>query len=152
MAAAPKSPPPPLLFLGCLATGWALGRLKPLPLHLPGSLRVGLGALLILVAATLGSWGLLTFWRHQTTPEPNGEAKALLTSGPFSFTRNPLYLGLASLLTGFGLLLESAWILFLVPVLVLLLDRFVIRREEARLAAQFGEVYQSYLRRVRRWF
>jgi protein-S-isoprenylcysteine O-methyltransferase Ste14 len=99
----------------------------------------------------LGIWGLLTFRRMGTTPEPNGTATALLTTGPFRFTRNPLYLGLSGLLAGFGLLLDSAWVLLGVPLLVLLLDRLVIVREEARLGAQFGEAYGAYRRHVRRW-
>lgn len=86
-----------------------------------------------------------------TTPEPNGVASALLTMGPFRWTRNPLYLGLATLLACFSVGLDSAWMLLLVPVLVLLLDRLVIVREEARLRAQFGEAYAAYARRVRRW-
>ena len=78
-------------------------------------------------------------------------ASALLTSGPFRWTRNPLYLGLAILLACFGVLLDSAWMLSLTPVLVLLLDRLVIAREELRLRAQFGEEYEAYTRGVRRW-
>jgi protein-S-isoprenylcysteine O-methyltransferase Ste14 len=151
LATAPKSPPPPLLFLGCLAAGWGLGRIHPLHLDLPRVLRLGLGALLVLLAVSLAGWGLWTFWRHQTTPEPNGVASALLTSGPFRWTRNPLYLGLATLLAGLAFILDSAWTLGLVLVLVLLLDRLVIVREEARLGAQFGEPYLAYRRRIRRW-
>jgi protein-S-isoprenylcysteine O-methyltransferase Ste14 len=110
-----------------------------------------LGALLLFLAALHGGWGLLTFKRMGTTPEPNGVASALLTSGPFRWTRNPLYLGLAILLACFGVLLDSAWTLCLTPVLVLLLDQLVIAREERRLRAQFGEAYEGYTRRVRRW-
>lgn len=146
-----KSPQPPLLFLACLLTGWALGSLKPLSLGLSLSMRLGVGALLLLLAVLHGGWGLLTFLLKGTTPEPNGAATALLTSGPFRWTRNPLYLALSILLAWFGFLLDSAWLLGLVPVLVLLLDRLVIAREEGRLRAQFGEAYSAYTRRVRRW-
>jgi protein-S-isoprenylcysteine O-methyltransferase Ste14 len=112
---------------------------------------MGLCAFFWLGGAILGAWALLAFKRHHTTPEPNGVATALLTSGPFRMSRNPLYLTLISLLTGFGLALDSGWVLLMVPLLALLLDRLVIAREEARLAAQFGEPYRVYLRRVRRW-
>jgi len=146
-----KSPQPPLLFLGCLLLSVGLRYVHPLGLGLPLPARLILGALLLLLAALHGGWGLLTFRRVGTTPEPNGVASVLLTSGPFRWTRNPLYLGLATLMTCFGILLDSAWVLGMVPVLVLLLDRLVIVCEEARLRAQFGEAYEAYARRVRRW-
>jgi protein-S-isoprenylcysteine O-methyltransferase Ste14 len=146
-----KSPQPPLLFLACLLAGWGLGKVRPLALGLPATPRMVLGVLLLLLAALHGGWGLLSFKRMGTTPDPNGEATALLTSGPFRWSRNPLYLGLAILLIAFGVKLDSAWILVLAAVLVLLLDRLVIAREEVRLRAQFGEEYAAYARQVRRW-
>jgi len=146
-----RSPQPPFLFLGCLLLGWGLGWLHPLELPLPDRVRFALGGTLMLLAAGLGAWGVATFRRQGTTPEPNGTATLLLTTGPFRRSRNPLYLALSLLLGGFGLALDSGWILVLVPVLVLLLDRLVIAREEARLRAQFGDAYRDYVQRVRRW-
>jgi len=142
---------PPLLFLGLLLLGWGLGFLQPLELPWPSSARYALGGTLALLAAGLGAWGVATFRRKGTSPDPNGTATVLLTSGPFQFSRNPLYLALALLLASFGLGLDSGWILLLVPVLVLLLDRLVIALEEARLQAQFGAAYLAYTKRVRRW-
>jgi len=146
-----KSPQPPLLCLGCLLAGWGLGFLKALPTHLPDGLRISLCAGLWLGGVALGSWAWLTFKRHATTPEPSGVASVLLTVGPFRHTRNPLYLSLSGLLAGFGLMLDSLWVMLLTPVLMVLLDRLVIAREEARLLTQFGEVYAAYRRQVRRW-
>lgn len=146
-----KSPRPPLLFLGCLILGWGLGVLRPFPTGFLGAVRFSGGALLWLFGAVLGVWGLLAFKREGTTHEPNGTATALLTGGPFAFSRNPLYLALVALLAAFGLVLDSAWMLLLLPVLTLLLDRLVIVREEARLRAQFGDDYVAYTRQVRRW-
>jgi protein-S-isoprenylcysteine O-methyltransferase Ste14 len=151
MSNAGRSPQPPLLFLACLFLGVGLRLLHPLGLGLPLTVRLSVGAVLLLLVAVHGAWGLLTFKRMGTTPEPNGVATALLTSGPFRWTRNPLYLGLAILLVCFGVLLDSAWMLGLTLVLVLLLDRLVIVKEEKRLRAQFGEEYEAYSRRVRRW-
>lgn len=151
MTSVPKSPPPPLLFLACLLGGWGLGRWRPLVLGLPAGPRLAVGTALLLLALGLGAWALRTFRRGGTTPEPNGTATTLLTTGPFRFSRNPLYLSLSLLLTGLGLLLDIGWILLLVPLLALMLDRRVIVREEARLQAQFGEAYAAYRRRVRRW-
>jgi protein-S-isoprenylcysteine O-methyltransferase Ste14 len=146
-----KSPQPPLLFLGCLLLGVGLGFIHPLGLGLPLAARLVVAALLLVLAALHGGWGLFTFLRNGTTPEPNGVASALLTSGPFRWTRNPLYLGLSILLVCFGVLLDSIWMLILTPVLILLLDRLVVAREEVRLRGLFGEAYEAYARRVRRW-
>jgi len=146
-----RSPQPPLLALGCLLIGWSLGFLRPWATGLPTVVRFALCLGLLLGAAGLGAWGLITFKRQGTTPAPNGTASALLTSGPFGHSRNPLYLALSSLLAGLGLMLDSVWVLLLVPGLVLLLDRLVIAREEVRLRAQFGDDYLAYQQRVRRW-
>lgn len=151
MTRSDKSPQPPLLFLGCLLLGWGLGFLHPLGLGLPRAPRLWLAVGLFAAALSLAAWGLLTFKRQGTTPDPNGVASALLTTGPYRFTRNPLYLGLSATLAALSLFLDSAWVLLLVPALILLLDRLVIAREEARLQVQFGEAYQAYRGRVRRW-
>lgn len=151
MSGSSRPHPPPLFFLASLLVGWGLGFLHPLASGLPTAARFGLGLLIQLLALGLGGWGLRTFRRHGTTPDPNGTASALLTSGPFRLSRNPLYLALAATLAAFGLLLDSVWVLGMVPVLVLLLDRLIIAREEVRLRAQFGEAYVAYQLRVRRW-
>src|SRR5664279_1353391 len=111
-----RSPQPPLLFLGCLLTGVAFGYLEPMASGLPSSVRRALGLLLLLAILGLAGWALLTFRRMDTTPKPNGVASALLTSGPFRWTRNPLYLCLSMLLAWFGIALDSAWLLALTPL------------------------------------
>jgi protein-S-isoprenylcysteine O-methyltransferase Ste14 len=145
-----KLPLPPMLFLACLVTGWAAGRIHPLPLPWGGGMSAPAWALVIL-APSLALWAVLTFRRHHTTPEPNGTPTAMVASGPYRFTRNPMYLGLVTLLTGLAFLADSAWMLLLAPVLMLLLDRIVIAREEVRLAGLFGDSYRAYRSRVRRW-
>jgi protein-S-isoprenylcysteine O-methyltransferase Ste14 len=113
---------------------------------------MAVGSPLLLASACLGAWGLLTFKRGGTSPDPHGVASALLTTGPFRVSRNPLYLALTLLQAAFGVLLDSAWMLGMTLMLALLLDRLVIAREEVRLRAQFGEDYLAYTRRVGRWF
>ena len=72
--------------------------------------------------------------------------------GPFRFTRNPLYLGLALLYLGIALWLGVLWPVVLLPALILLVQQVVILREEAYLESRFGEAYRAYRARVRRWF
>ena len=146
-----KFPNPPLLFLLCLLAGLAGRFMHPWALGLAGPLRWALALLVLVPAAGLETWALQTFRRRGTSPDPDGIASALLVSGPFRISRNPLYLCRCANLLWIGLLLDSAWLLAMVPVLAMLLDLLVIRGEEARLQAQFGEAYAAYRQRVRRW-
>ena len=106
---------------------------------------------LFFAAFGLGAWGLLTFRRHGASPEPSAVPSTLVTSGPFRFSRNPLYIALVVTLAAFAALLNSLWLLCFVPFLALLLHTLVIPREEARLLQHFGPQYLAYTRNVRRW-
>jgi protein-S-isoprenylcysteine O-methyltransferase Ste14 len=82
---------------------------------------------------------------------PVRPATALITEGPFRFTRNPLYLSLALLYLGIGLWLGALWPIVLLPALMLLVQQLVVLREEAYLESRFGDAYRTYRNRVRRW-
>jgi len=144
--------PPPVLFFSCLLAGWGLGTWRPLSLGLPTvPERLSLAAPLFLLVLAIGAWAFGLFRRHETSISPWGDPSALITTGPYRFSRNPLYVAAVLTLLGFSLLLDSLWILVFVPVLLLLLDVLVIRHEEARLLLRFGERYLAYNARVRRW-
>ena len=76
-------------------------------------------------------------------------ATALITDGPYRFSRNPTYLSLTLLYVGVGVLLDSVWTLILVVLLLVLMDRWIIHREERHLEARFGEQYLRYKSAVR---
>jgi len=76
---------------------------------------------------------------------------ALVTEGPFRYSRNPIYLALTLLYVGVALLINALWILLLVVPAVLVLRYGVIAREEAYLTRKFGEAYRQYMAQVRRW-
>ena len=99
----------------------------------------------------LSLWSFAWFARQRTTIIPNRPAHALVLDGPFRVTRNPLYLALAFLSIGAGLWLNTWWVLILLLPAIALVDRFVIRREEAYLRRRFGAEYDAYTARVRRW-
>jgi len=86
-----------------------------------------------------------------TNVRPDLPSTAIVTGGPYRFTRNPMYLSLCLLNLGIGLMLRDLVPVFLTLVLVAVLQTGVIVREERYLEAKFGEVYASYRRRVRRW-
>lgn len=93
------------------------------------------------------------FRRKGTTlnPKKPKEASKLVTDGIFSYSRNPMYLGLTFILLGFGFLFES-WIALLLPILfILYITEFQIKPEERILIKKFGKSYENYIRKVRRW-
>jgi len=157
MDAAPTGPgvrlPPPVVFLTGLGLGFLLQHWFPVPIAAPGNpIPRLLGGLLALGSAALAVWAFLTFRRAHTTVRPDRPAAALITQGPFRFTRNPLYLSLSLLQAGLALLANALWPgLMLLPVL-LVIRYYVITREERHLAARFGADYEAYRQAVRRWF
>jgi protein-S-isoprenylcysteine O-methyltransferase Ste14 len=82
---------------------------------------------------------------------PWSPTSALVTDGPYRFSRNPVYLSFAIVYLGFSLLLNSAYILVMLLIVVGLFDRFQIPREERYLRGVFGKEFESYSARVRRW-
>lgn len=144
--------PPPLLFFVTLASGAAVQHFRPVPLA-AYSFATGMlaGCSLLIVAATIGVWTLLMMRRAHTPVEPWETPRVLVKSGPFRFTRNPLYVALTAVHAALAVMINSAWLAAATVLLPLLIDRLVIRREEAVLASVFGPQYEAYEARVRRW-
>ena len=142
--------PPPLIYLWCLGLGIGAELIEPTP-NPPTWLRI-LGAVVGLAAMfTLDTTAMTRFARARTPVNPMQAPRTIVTDGPYRFTRNPMYLGMAILYTGIALTAGLLWALALLPVVVLAVDRIVIAREERYLAARFGDEYERYLARVRRW-
>ena len=110
------------------------------------------GATICVVAsvAVVGA-AFAAFRRARTTVIPGRPANALVTAGPYQVTRNPMYVSFVALYIGATLLLNTWWPALLLPVVVFVIDRFVIRNEERYLAAAFPREYAEYRARVRRW-
>lgn len=142
--------PPPLIYVATLLTSLLLHIRKPLP-FLPSPLRNVLGISFIGTAATILFFSFREMRRAGTNINPELPATALVTQGPFQFTRNPLYLSLALIYTGIAALINTLWAFFLLPVLLFIMQRGVIEREERYLEGKFGESYTQYKARVRRW-
>lgn len=143
--------PPPLIFLTALVLGLLIdGRI---PDRLPDApvWQRGLAVLPMVAGILFMVSGLRRFSKSGTRPEPWAPSSALVSSGIYRWTRNPMYLGMAMLYGGIALLFASlAAALLLLPVLAIM-NFIVIRREEAYLARRFGAEYDAYRRRVRRW-
>ena len=91
------------------------------------------------------------FRRAGTSIIPNQPASAFVVSGPYHFTRNPMYVSLALLYLGIALILNSWWIVALLPVVLIVIQLTVIAREERYLRQRFPVDYPAYCSRVRRW-
>jgi protein-S-isoprenylcysteine O-methyltransferase Ste14 len=109
------------------------------------------GAVLLVVGALLAVSCVLIFFRSRTTVIPHSTPSNLVASGPYRFTRNPMYVGLTLAYLGLSAVLNHAWPVVLLPAVLVVLTQFVIEREEAHLAERFGEEYERYRRHVRRW-
>lgn len=142
--------PPPFLYVAAVIGGLLLDRRWSLPIGADRA-RPALAWLLIAVSAALMASSFGSFWRKHTSIIPIRPATALVITGPYRFTRNPMYLALALLTTGLGLWMNTWWpILLLVPTLAMV-QRLVIAREERYLRRRFGAAYDAYARDVRRW-
>ena len=109
------------------------------------------GAGLFVIGAAIAGWGLVTFGRARTTTVPGKASSALVTWGPYRFTRNPMYVGLTLAYLGEAGILRQAWPLAFLPLVVAYVNWIVIPVEEAKLDEVFGIEYANYRRRVRRW-
>ena len=147
-----RVPWPPILLVLAIAIGFTLDALLPFrPDILDGSVASALGAALIVAALGLDVWVSITFRRARTTILPHRGSDALVTDGPFKFSRNPIYVGNVLILVGVGLLGGTLWHVLLVPLLVLAVTQLAIVREEAHLARRFPDAWASYSKQARRW-
>lgn len=142
--------PPPLVFIVALLLALVLEAVVATP-DLPGPLAVVAGVLGVAVWVALDASAMRRFQRAGTSAPPWRPVHALVREGPYRLTRNPMYLGMLAALVGLGSAFGLLWVLALAPLVLLLIDRTVVRREEAYLERKFGDEYRRYRQEVRRW-
>ena len=142
--------PPPLIYAAGLAAGLLANRMRPTP-FLPRALSKVLGWPLVAGGLSLGLWGFGEMRRAGTNVDPYRPTTAIVEAGPYAFTRNPLYVGMALVYAGVSARANALPAALLLPVVLHLVDRGVIEREERYLEGKFGEEYGRYKGRVRRW-
>lgn len=143
--------PPPIAFFGAAFTALGMNVIWPLRTPLDPRLGDALGYAAVLASATLAFWGIRAMFQAGESPDPSVPTQRLVTSGPFAYTRNPLYLSLALFDVGLGLLFDNLWLFLLLLPILLYVDRLIVGREEAYLEGRLGDEYRDYKRRVRRW-
>ena len=142
--------PPPFWYALAVLGGVLLDRRWPLPI-VAGRLTTLAGVVFVLGWMALAVVSIGRFRRSKTSIVPIRPADALVLSGPYRYTRNPMYVSLAFLTIGCGLLLGTWWpMVLLVPTLGIV-QQFVILPEERYLRRRFGTAYEAYAQRVRRW-
>ncbi len=142
--------PPPLFYAAAVIGGLLLNRRWPLAIG-AGVLGRVFASLLIAAWAALTAISFRSFWRMHTSIVPIRPATALVITGPYRFTRNPMYVGLAVLTISVGLMLDSWWPTLLLMPTLMIVRHFVILPEERYLRRRFGGEYDAYTRHVRRW-
>jgi len=142
--------PPPFIYAGALAAGLLANRRFRLP-FLPRRLARTLGPLMILGGFAVGLLGLREMSRAGTNVDPYKPATAVVTEGPYRFTRNPMYVGFTLMYVGISALANALLPILLLPAILQLMRRGVIEREERYLESKFEDEYRRYKESVRRW-
>lgn len=141
---------PPLVYLASLVSGAVIQLATPFP-FLPGTLAVPLGASLVVVAIALFACSVTTF-RAAGTPVPARKpTTTIVGTGPYRFSRNPIYLAFSLLQLGISMWVNSVWLLATLAGAVALIHYVVIPKEEQYLERRFGAQYLAYKAAVRRW-
>lgn len=142
---------PPVLYGAAFLAGLALDRVLPIAASFPDGVRHGVASMLIVFGACFALWAAWLFRRAGTGIPTWQAATRLVRRGPYAISRNPMYVGITTLYAGLALGAASAWALILLAPVLVVMDRWVIAREEPYLAARFGAPYLDYRARVRRW-
>lgn len=141
---------PQWIFFTVVVAGLLLHRVRPLPV-LPMIVSIPLGVILAVAGIVLARAAVIAFQRSNTSIQPRDLPAAIVTSGPYRFSRNPIYLGMALLSAGIGLIASANWVLVMLPVALGIVQKDVIEREERSLTGRFPDNYPAYMARVRRW-
>ena len=146
-----RIPPPAVTALVALMM-WGISSVTP-PLEVPGLIRVVVAVLFVLTGACISIAGVVAFQRAKTTVNPMKPetTSALITSGIYRRSRNPMYVGIVFALVAWAVFLSSVWAMVGPAVFVLYIDRFQIEPEERALKNIFGTTYSDYKSAVRRW-
>lgn len=142
--------PPPLLLLASILLGIGMQRLYPLE-FIFGIARWALGLALIGIGLGLVLYCASKFRRAQTALPPWKTTSSIVTSGPYQYSRNPIYLSFVIFGLGMAALLNTFWVVLMQIPLIAIITIIVIQKEERYLEQKFGEDYQIYKTKVRRW-
>jgi len=142
--------PPPIIYVTALVLGLVLNYFFPITL-LSDVWGWGIGISLMIISGVMASIVVIRYKKSKTTFDVRKPATVLIIDGLNHYSRNPGYVALTLLYLGIGFVLNNIWVLGLTVLLLLIMDLWIIRREEHNLEEIFGEEYLQYKSRVRRW-
>jgi protein-S-isoprenylcysteine O-methyltransferase Ste14 len=142
---------PPIAWMLAIFAGFTLDWLEPLPFMPTEALAVWLGAIVFALALALAFWAVATMTRSGSNVPTSRPTTTIVETGPYRFSRNPIYLGMGLALIGLAVTFDTLWLLVTLVPFAFVSRYGVVAREEAYLGRKFGDVYRSYCSRVRRW-
>lgn len=148
-----RLPWPPMIYLAAIVVAATLTWMIPLP-WIPSPLSdilFAIGIVTIAGVVAIDVSAMRTLFRARTTIMPHRGSDHLVSSGPFSFSRNPIYLANTMLTVAIGLIAGSVWFLGFGLLAAFATQKLAIEREEKHLEARFGKKYRDYRKKVRRW-
>ena len=141
---------PPVWLLIFMAVAWIQAQMwNPLAYETSFTTLVGHGV--IILGIVLMGVSFVMFQKHKTSVVPKRTPKNIITSGPYKYSRNPIYVADAIILIGYILTLGSVISFLLVPVFTWVIRTRFINGEEAGIRAEFGQSYDDYCQQTRRW-
>lgn len=144
--------PPPLLYAAIFVVGIFLQKFLVIDRSIFGMQAVSIAGVVFLVMAFFFmARSIGQFIRTKNTIIPNKAASSLQTTGIYHMTRNPMYVSLALIYLGLTCLIGNWWNIILLPLLLIMVQELVIKREERYLARKFGDAFSQYRQQVRRW-
>jgi protein-S-isoprenylcysteine O-methyltransferase Ste14 len=142
---------PPIAWALAVLAALALQWLVPLP-FMPAAVPEGwIGGAVFAIALALAAWAIATITQAGSNVPTNMPTTTIVDTGPYRFTRNPIYLGMFLGLVGLAIAFDSLWLLVALVPFALVIRYCVVAREEAHLERKFGPAYLRYRSRVRRW-
>ena len=145
--------PPPLFYLATFFAALLIQRLLPLNKDFFYTTTSNLiGSVIIFIGLFLSFPAIRQFSKTKNTLVTIKPANSLQTTGIYSVSRNPMYVSLLLFYTGLSFIFGNWWNLVLLPFLILIVQEYVIKREEKYLDRRFGQLYFDYKSKVRRWF
>ena len=142
---------PPLVWALAIIAGFTLNWLMPLPFVPAAVLAAWLGGAVFVSALALFAWAITTITQAGSSVQTNIPTASIVDTGPYRFTRNPIYLSMMLGLVGLAVAFDGLWLLAMLAPFFLVIRYGVVAREEAYLERKFGEVYRRYRASVRRW-
>jgi protein-S-isoprenylcysteine O-methyltransferase Ste14 len=142
---------PPIAWALAVLAGLALNWLVPLPFIAAAVPAAWVGAMVFALALALVAWAIATMTRAGSNVPTSLPTTTIVDTGPYRFTRNPIYFGMVLGLIGLAIAFNGLWLLLTLVPFALVIRYGVIAREEAYLERKFGDVYRRYRSHVRRW-